>query len=214
MTTQVLYRYICHCVTQQPWWLITGQCDPHQLGYMLGESWSWLLYGCNSAQPICQNQPLCSNGLNCGPSYHDQVSLLPCICIWSYNCSILSEYDLAYWTPCFSKHLQSPPTYSDALHSGLHRLCNNCTAVKTCIKLQWVLVMKPDQWASGVQYEAHGIRCKLNLCVGSPVTVAYRVLDNELESSQRLSRRWTETLHQAMWITWSEYEKEPEYMMS
>ena len=50
---------------------------------------------------------------------------------------------------------------------------------------------------SGAQYVAHEIRHELNLCVGSPVTAAYRVSDNELESSQRLSQRWTETMCQA-----------------
>ena len=72
----------------------------------------------------------------------------------------------------------------------------------------------PDWWVGGAWYEAHEIRCKLNLCVGSPVTVAYGVSDNDLESSRRLSQRWMETLHQAMWITQSEYKKEPEYVMS
>ena len=33
----------------------------------------------------------------------------------------------------------------------------------------------------GVQDEPSGIRCELNLCVGSPVTVAYRVVDIESE---------------------------------
>ena len=42
----------------------------------------------------------------------------------------------------------------------------------------------------GVQYAACGIRHELNLCVGSLVTMAYRVLDNESESSWRLSQRW------------------------
>ncbi len=46
---------------------------------------------------------------------------------------------------------------------------------------------------SGAWYEAHGIRHELNLCVGSLVTAAYGVLDNESESSQRQ----TEMLHQA-----------------
>ncbi len=69
----------------------------------------------------------------------------------------------------------------------------------------------PDQWASGAWYEAHRMRHKLNLCVGSPVTAASGVLDNDSELSQRLSWRQMETLHQATWITQSEYKKEPEY---
>src|SRR5258707_15399667 len=40
----------------------------------------------------------------------------------------MSEYDLAYQTLHFSKHLQSPSMYSDTLCSRLHRLCNNRTA--------------------------------------------------------------------------------------
>ncbi len=44
-----------------------------------------------------------------------------------WSTGILSEYDLVYWTPCFSKHLWSPSVYSDALHSRLCRLHNNHT---------------------------------------------------------------------------------------
>src|SRR5258708_39576055 len=40
----------------------------------------------------------------------------------------MSEYNLVYQTLHFSKHLQSPSTYSDTSHSRLCRLCNNCTA--------------------------------------------------------------------------------------
>ena len=44
----------------------------------------------------------------------------------------VSEYDLAYQTPHFSEHLQSPSMYSDTLHSRLCRLHNNHTA--PCIR--------------------------------------------------------------------------------
>src|SRR5260221_6990864 len=43
--------------------------------------------------------------------------------------SLLSEYNPVYQTPCFSDaslmHLQSSSTYSDALHIGLHMLCDS-----------------------------------------------------------------------------------------
>src|SRR5258708_3776951 len=68
---------------------------------------------------------------------------------------------------------------------------------KYCQDLCQALVSSSDEldwWVGGAQYEAHGIRHKLNLCVGSLVTAAYRVSDNELESSQRQ----TETMYQAM----------------
>ncbi len=43
--------------------------------------------------------------------------------------SSLSEYNPAYRTPCFSDtslmHLRSSSVYSDALHIGLHMLCNS-----------------------------------------------------------------------------------------
>ncbi len=89
--------------------------------------------------------------------------------------------------------------------------------VMTCQDLHQAPVSsgdEPNQWAGGVWYEAHGIRHELNLCVGSPVTAAYGVSDNESESSQRLSWRWTEMMCQAMWRAQSEYMKEPEVMTS
>src|SRR5260221_1301063 len=59
---------------------------------------------------------------------------------------VMSEYDPAYQTPCFSDaspmHLQSSSTYSDALHIRLRMLCNStptpciCTsahAASTCL---------------------------------------------------------------------------------
>src|SRR5258708_7730732 len=53
---------------------------------------------------------------------------IPAECL-SRNVIMLSEYDPAYQTPCFSDtslmHLRSSSAYSDTLHIGLHMLCNS-----------------------------------------------------------------------------------------
>src|SRR5258708_30792394 len=42
-----------------------------------------------------------------------------------------------------------------------------------------------------------GVRCELNLYIGSPVTVAYGTSEDVLESSWSLGQRWMEMVHQA-----------------
>ncbi len=86
--------------------------------------------------------------------------------------------------------------------------------VKTCIKLWWILMWNWISGQGGMWNKACVVRHELNLCVGSLVTVAYRVSDNVSESSWNLSQRWTETVCQAQRIFGVRTEKEPEFMMS
>src|SRR5258708_9313228 len=55
--------------------------------------------------------------------------------------------------------------------------------VKTHIKFQRSLVKSRSVSNMEHSTKPGRVRCKLNLCVGSPVTEAYRKLDNVLESS-------------------------------
>ncbi len=54
-----------------------------------------------------------------------------------------------------------------------------------------------EWWADGMRNIICMIRCKVNLCVGPPVTVAYRVSGSMLEVSQNFSWRQMEMMCQA-----------------
>src|SRR5258708_9059433 len=66
--------------------------------------------------------------------------------------------------------------------------CQSGNTVKNCVKF-WQSPVK-SRLVSNVEHDTKpgGVRCKLNLCVGSPVTEAYGKSDNVSELSQSYVR--------------------------
>ncbi len=61
-----------------------------------------------------------------------------------------------------------------------------------------------------MQNKACGVRHKLNLYVGSPVTVAYGMSEDALELSQSQRWRWMEMVHQVQSFLRVTTDEEPE----
>ncbi len=77
---------------------------------------------------------------------------------------------------------------SQGVRGGIPQLLLGHGLVKTHIKFRWSLVKSGS--VSNVEHgtKSGGVRCELNLCVGSPVTEAYGKSDDVSESSQSYVR--------------------------